>query len=334
MQLCLCTDSVSNLALEEALDLASGFDGCAIELAVGEGSSVSAQRVLQLLEDRQAMASFRQLFASRGLSIAAVNCTGWALKSAFSEDFAATVRAAIHLASALEVDKLVTVSGCAGTPPTLLAIEWMTFAWPREYYKDLDAQWREVAALWRELVAEAAAHGIRSIALEFHPLQLVSNVPTLKWFRELVGPMVGATIDPGTMFWQQVDPISAIHALGPAVHHVHLKDVEVHEKQLPTAGTVLTTTPFEEPRQRAWTFRTVGIGRGDDFWGPLLRTLHDVGYDDMASISNKDSYIPQGFATNLAVRFVSRQLTKLNREVRQADRTSSDIPRTKNAVSS
>ena len=89
MQLCLNTDSVSHLALDQALDLAAGFDGCAIELAVGEGSSLPAQRVLQLLEDRHAMASFRQSLASRGLPIAAVNCSGWALKSAFGEEFAA-----------------------------------------------------------------------------------------------------------------------------------------------------------------------------------------------------------------------------------------------------
>ena len=82
-------------------------------------------------------------------------------------------------------------------------------------------QWDALLALWRELASIAADHGVR-VALELHPLQLVFNVPTLLELRDAVGPTVGANLDPSHLFWQQMDPLAVIRALGPAIHHVHL----------------------------------------------------------------------------------------------------------------
>ena len=316
MELCLFTGCLPKLPFDEALDVAAGLDGIAVELAAGDRSTLPPERVFELLEDPAALASFQEKFTSRGLRVAAVNCSAWALESTFGDEFAQNVKAAIRLAQALGADKIVTLSGCPGTPPTIKAMEWMTVRWPRDYYEDLGAQWNQVVELWKDVADYAAAHGIRSIAFDLHPLQVVSNAPTLRRFRAEVGPVIGASIDPGTMFWQQMDPVSVIHALGPAVHHVHLKDVEVYPDQLAVSGTVLTTTPHEEPRQRAWTYRTLGFGRDAGFWGPFFQALRDVGYSDVVSVANRDPYLPQQLGAEMAARFANGLLSKTEQPVR------------------
>jgi sugar phosphate isomerase/epimerase len=313
--LCLYTDCVSNLAFDEALDLAVDLGASAVEIAVGDRSSLPPERVLELLDDPAALASFQEMFRSRGLRLAAVNCSAWALESAFGDEFSGIMKAVIRLAQALQVDKIVTLSGCPGTPPTIRAIEWMTLPWPPDYFEALDAQWNEGVELWKDVAGYATAHGIRSIALDLHSLQLVSNAPALRRFRAQVGSLIGANIDPGTMFWQQMDPVSVVRALGPAVHHVHLKDMEIHSGQLAASGAVLTTTPQEEPRLRAWCYRTVGFGRDAGFWSPFLQALRDVGYRDVVSVANRDPYLPQDLGASLAARFVSGLLSRDDQEV-------------------
>ena len=118
-------------------------------------------------------------------------------------------------------------------------------------------------------------HGVRRIAFELHPLYLVYNVPTLERMRSAVGPVIGANVDPSHMFWQQMDPIAVIRALGPAVHHVHLKDTELVPEQVAIAG-VLDQRPFEDPAGRAWGFRTVGRGHDAGFWAAFVAALREA----------------------------------------------------------
>ena len=126
------------------------------------------------------------------------------------------------------------------------------------------------------------------IAFELHPLHLVYNVPTLLRMREAVGPVIGANLDPSHLFWQQMDPLAVIRALGPAIHHVHLKDTQIVADQVALAG-VLDQRPFEDVANRAWVFRTVGRVHGAEFWSAFVRELAAVGYDDALSIENEDA---------------------------------------------
>jgi sugar phosphate isomerase/epimerase len=92
------------------------------------------------------------------------------------------------------------------------------------------------------------------------------------------------------MFWQQMDPVRAVEALGGAVHHVHLKDLAFQD-ELALAG-VLDSRSFAEPSQRAWIFRTVGRGHDAVFWRSFVESLHGVGYDGVLSIENEDPLQP------------------------------------------
>jgi sugar phosphate isomerase/epimerase len=311
MELALYTHSVSNLPFDAALDLAVGIGTSAIELAVGDHLSAPRMRILELLENPTELRAFKDKITSRGLRLAAVNSLGWPVQPEFEKHIEA-VKGAIRLAHELGVDKLVTVSGCLGEPPTMRAMNWLPFPAPADYgeipvdyNKTLDEQWNRTADAWSELTDYAVVHGIRKIALSPHPLQLVYNVPTLLRFRGQVSSVIGANVDPANMFWQQMDPIRAIHALGPAVHHVHLNDVGIHRAQLELGGVFPNTTVYEEPRQRAWTYRVLGEGGHDaDYWRAFLQALREVGYDDILTIAQKDPFYLKEVGVIRAAQFV------------------------------
>ena len=122
-----------------------------------------------------------------------------------------------------------------------------------------------------------------------HPMHLVYNVPTLLRMRDEVGPILGANLDPSHLFWQLMDPVTVIRTLGPAIHHVHLKDTQLQPERLAIAGVLDPGGPGGH-RERAWNFRTVGVGHDRSFWVPFLEALREVGYDDALSIENEDPF--------------------------------------------
>jgi sugar phosphate isomerase/epimerase len=240
-----------------------------------------------LLADGRARDTFVAAFASRGLRIAALNCSAWPLHPVLGPTHAKLIRDVIRLANQLDVRKIVTMSGCPGDGREASTIDWVWYPWPEDTVALLERQWAEAIPFWVEMGAFARDHGVERVAFELHPLHLVYNVPTLLRMREAVGPVIGANVDPSHMFWQQMDPIAVVRALGPAVHHVHLKDTALVPEQVALAG-VLDQRPFDDPAQRAWVFRTVGRGHDRDFWSAFVSSLAEVGYDDVLSIENED----------------------------------------------
>ena len=291
MDLCLYTDSVDRLSFEGALDLAVEAGCGAIEIAAGGQSSAPHLRIDELLADDGKRRTFADAFATRGLRIAALNCSAWPLHPVRGEADARLIRDVIRLAGVLGVDKIVTMSGCPGDGPAASTINWIWYPWPADALALLERQWAEAIPFWQEMAAFALDHGITRIAFELHPLHLVYNVPTLLRMRDEVGPVIGANVDPSHMFWQQMDPLAVVRTLGSAVHHVHLKDTQVVPDQVALAG-VLDQRPFEDPANRAWIFRTIGRSHGPEFWTAFVRELQEAGYDDALSIENEDALQP------------------------------------------
>jgi sugar phosphate isomerase/epimerase len=287
MELCLYTDSVPRLSFEGALDLAARIGARGIEIAAGGQSPAPHMRIATLLEDDRARERFRDAFESRGLRIAALNCSAWPLHPVVGEEHAELIRGVIRLAGHLGVSKIVTMSGCPGDGRDASTINWVWYPWPPDTAALLERQWDEAIPFWVEMGGYAREHGVERIAFELHPLHLVYNVPTLLRMREAVGPVIGANVDPSHMFWQQMDPIAVVRALGPAVHHVHLKDTQLVADQVALAG-VLDQRPFGDPARRAWVFRTIGRGHDRTFWSSFVAALDEIGYDDVLSIENED----------------------------------------------
>ena len=89
---------------------------------------------------------------------------------------------------------------------------------------------------------------------------LVWNPETLFRLRAAVGPMVGLNLDPSHLIWMGADPIAVARALGPAIHHVHGKDVRL-ERGVVEVNGLLETKPIDDVAGRAWNYVAVGAGR-------------------------------------------------------------------------
>lgn len=303
MELSLYTDSVEQLSLEDALDLAVATGCAAVEIAAGGQSSAPHMRVFELLADAGKRDAFRGAITGRGLRIAALNCSAWPLHPLRGREDAELIRATIRLAELLGVRKIVTMSGNPGDGAGSSTINWIWYPWPQDAVELLERQWAEGIPFWREMAAYAADHAVERIALELHPLHLVYNVPTLVRMRAEVGSIIGANVDPSHMFWQRMDPLVVVRTLGEAVHHVHLKDTEIIDDQVALAG-VLDQRSFSDPTKRAWVFRTIGRAHGRSFWGAFIGALREAGYDDVLSIENEDVQQPAAEGVAEAASFI------------------------------
>jgi sugar phosphate isomerase/epimerase len=308
MEIALYTDSLPDHTLEEALDVAARVGATAIEIATGGQSAAPHLRIDELLGDAVRRRAFRDAFDSRGLRIAALNCSAWPLHPTVGERHVALIRSTIRLAAELGVSRIVTMSGSPGDGARGTAVNFVWYPWPSDSMALLERQWAEAIDLWRDVGVEARAAGIEQLAFELHPLHLVYNVPTLLRMREAVGPIVGANLDPSHLFWQGMDPLAVIRALGPAVHHVHLKDTQIVADQVALAG-VLDQRPFDDPSRRAWVFRTVGAVHDRAFWASFVAALRDAGYDDVLAIENEDAGLSPEAAVEQAARFMAPLLS-------------------------
>jgi sugar phosphate isomerase/epimerase len=314
MELSHYTDSVPNLTLDDALDLSVDVGCSSVEIAAGGQSSAPHMKIFELQRSASARAELAGKLTDRGLRMSAMNCSAWPMHPVHGDKHLHIMKAAVEVAGELGIDKIVTMSGCPGDSPNAKLINWIFYPWPPEGMDLLERQWAQTIAFWSEFAPFAADHGITKIALELHPMHLVYNVPTLLRLREAIGPIIGANVDPSHMFWQRMDPAACVRALGDAVHHVHLKDVEYRDDQLGLAG-VLDNRGFGSPAQRAWTFRTVGKGHGAEFWKPFLDALVDIGYDDAVSMENEDPIQPAAEGITEAAAFILKLMPPLGRQV-------------------
>jgi sugar phosphate isomerase/epimerase len=303
LELGLYTDSLEHLGFEAALDVAAAIGATGIEIATGGQSSAPHLRIDELLGDAAKRREFAAAFERRGLRIAALNCSAWPLHPVVGDAHVALIRSTFRLAGELGVRKIVSMSGCPGDGPGGSTVNFAWYPWPADAVAMLERQWAEAIDLWQDLAEEARTAGVERIAFELHPLHLVYNVPTLLRMREAVGPLIGANLDPSHLFWQQMDPLAVIRALGPAVQHVHLKDTELRSDQVAIAG-VLDQRPFEDPANRAWVFRTAGSVHGAAFWSAFVAGLREVGYDDVLAIENEDAGLTPEAAVEQAARFM------------------------------
>ena len=304
MQLGLYTDSVPDLSLPDALDLAVQIGASAVELATGGQSSAPHLELDQLLRSAEARSRLLDALDRRGLHISALNCSAWLLHPAVGDAHRSIVERTIRLAEMLGVTTVVTMSGCPGDRADAAVVNWPWYPWPPDLTDLRARQWEAVIDLWRDLGPFASDHGVTSVALELHPLQMVYNVPTLLELRDAIGPGIGANLDPSHLFWQQMDPLAVARALGPAIRHVHLKDTAVVPDQVALAG-VLDHRTFDTPTSRAWNFRTVGAGHDATFWRGFLAALAEAGFDGTLSIENEDRSLEPVDSVRAGAAFIS-----------------------------
>jgi len=276
---------------EAALDAVASLGAGAVEVGTGGYPGGGHCDTAALLADASAARRWHAAVVDRGLVVSALSAHANPLHPVEAERAAARslLDRTLALAERLEVPVVNAFSGCPGDGAGGREPNWITTAWPPEYARVLRWQW-EACALpyWTEVAEVAARRGV-TIAIEPHPGFLVYNVRTLLRLRAAAGPAIAANFDPSHLWWQGADPLTVIAALGEAaaLAHVHAKDTELLGDRIARDG-VIETTPADSPDDRAWRFRTVGLGHPESDWAALLAALRDAGYDGAVSVEHED----------------------------------------------
>ena len=300
------TALLSQFSLDQVIDKLKSLDISTVELGTGNYPG-DPHCKLSLLNDRKALKEFKQKLDDNGFSISALSCHGEPLhpNPAIRKANQDVQKKTILLAEKLGVPVVIDFSGCPGESKNAKYPNWVTSPWPPHYQELLKWQWETVAIpFWADRTKFAANHGVK-IALEMHPGFLVYNPETMLKLRAACGANIGANYDPSHMFWQGIDPIKAIRVLGDSIFHVHAKDTQMYDWNLPRTG-VLDMKQYTDEKNRAWIFRTVGFGHGAEWWAEFISTLRMYGYDYVMSIEHEDSLMSPNEGLTKAAEFLNR----------------------------
>ena len=264
-----------------------------MELGVG-GYSPAPHATVALAGDRAGRDRLLATLADAGLELSALNVSGNPLHpdERVARRHGAELRAAIELAELLGVPRVVAMSGCPGAPggggfPVFAGGAWlpdMEGLWER--------QWEVIAPYWRELStwAAGAAPGV-TVCLELHPGTSIYNPESYARLRSVTRDNVRVNLDPSHFWWQGIDPVTAVEALGDAVAFVHGKDTLLHPDRIARHGVLDFRWP-SDAETMPWHFAAVGGGRPLEEWVVLLQAVRAAGYDDVVSIEHEDPRLP------------------------------------------
>lgn len=304
MRIGVFTALFGNLSFEAALDRAVAAGVSAVEIGAGGYPGQPHCPVDELLASESARQKYMEAITSRGLILSAfsVHANPVSPDKAEAQKADEDFRKAVRLAALLDIPVVNAFSGLPAGSPNDTMPNWVTCPWPPHFLQILDYQWNEVTIpYWREAGKFAGEHGLK-VAFEMHPGMLVYNVETLLKLREAVGPMLGCNFDPSHLFWNGVDPVAAIRALGEAIFHVHGKDCYVDTLNIAVNGCN-DNKPYGQIAKRAWTFRSIGYGHDAKTWKDIISALRLVGYDYVISIEHEDALmsIDEGLAKGVAM---------------------------------
>jgi sugar phosphate isomerase/epimerase len=300
------TPLLSQFPLEKVLEKLKKLDITTVELGTGNYPG-DPHCKLSMLENAKQLHEFKKQLDDHGFSISALSSHGNSLHpdAATAKGFEDTSKRTVELAAKLGVPVVVDFSGCPGDSDSAKFPNWVTCPWPPEYLEVLDWQWeKKVAPFWREHGKFAKEHGVK-IAIEMHPGFVVYSPETMLKLRAIAGDSVGCNYDPSHMFWQGIDPIKAVRVLGDAIFHVHAKDTQIYDYNLPKAG-VLDTKKYTDERNRSWIFRACGYGHPYGWWKEFVSTLRMYNYDYVLSIEHEDSLMSPDEGLSKAAEFLNQ----------------------------
>jgi sugar phosphate isomerase/epimerase len=287
MKLGFVSDSLGAMSFDDMLDNAARMGVSGVEVNTCGWSTAPHFDLKKMVGDARAQKKFRKAFSDRGLEIISLNANGNPLHPTDpkqGEDLKATIR----VAGEMGIKTVCTMSGLPAGSPSDAMPNWVVSSWPPETQAILKYQWEEkLIPFWSDIVALAKVCGVERIALELHGNQCVYNVPSLFRLRDVVGPVVGANLDPSHLFWMGADPLVAAETLGDAVYHVHAKDTFLNAPVQATTSLLENGSLMNIPA-RSWSYITLGFGHGEEWWRQFCYRLKMGGYDGWLSIEHED----------------------------------------------
>jgi len=294
---------------EDTLDYIKRVGCDTIEIGTGNYPAAVHCDLNALLKSEKKAKEWVSKFVDRGLTISALSCHGnnihpdKAIATEHHEIFVKT----IELAAMTGVKNVITFSGCPGGCKSDTTPNWVTCPWPTDFSDILKYQWEEVAIPYWSAQNDFAKKNKVKIAFEMHPGFIVYNTETMLKIRKSCGTQIGSNFDPSHLFWQGMDPVVSLRALGNAVFHFHAKDCRIYSENSLENG-VLDTKSYADEINRSWIFRTVGYGHDADVWKNIISTLRLIGYDGTLSIEHEDSLMSSNEGFEKAVAFLKEMV--------------------------
>jgi sugar phosphate isomerase/epimerase len=287
MKIGMVTDSLGHLPYGKMLDAAAALGIQGLEFNACNWTSAPHFNLAALVKDAGKRQKLLSDLKSRNLALIALNANGNQLHPTGGGKQSDDLYDTIRVAGDLGVKTVVLMSGLPGGAPGEKMPNWVISSWPPETQAILKYQWEDVLLpYWHRLAAHAEQHGVR-LAVELHGNQVVYNVPTLLRLRREIGDIVGANLDPSHLMWMGADPLAAIDALGPAIHHTHAKDTMINRPVAALTSRLENGSLMDIPG-RSWSYITLGYGNDESWWRDFCYRLRMVGYDGWLSIEHED----------------------------------------------
>jgi sugar phosphate isomerase/epimerase len=309
VEIALMSASMLDRPWERMLDAAVTHGIGQIEACGGGHIPTLHYDPVRLARDAGELARFRDSLEQRGLSLCAFSCHGNPLhpdlERARSDhaDFLATC----HLAGELGVRHVSLLAGLPAGGPGDRTPNWIVnsaFPGLADVYR---WQWEErVLPYWREAAGVAEDHGV-VLCVEPHSADVVYNTPTFRRLRDEIGPAIAMNFDPSHLWWQGMDPVAVVEAVGPDIRTCHVKDACLDRRLIERDGVA---SPLEYDRwdERPWTFSTPGYGHSELFWSRLVIALRRVGYAGTLSIECEDPFLTPDDTLGASVELLKRVL--------------------------
>jgi sugar phosphate isomerase/epimerase len=291
----LFTDALSHMSRRDALAWCADRGLDAVELGVGGWSPRPHLELDLLLREPGERDRLQGELREHGLELACVNAAGNVLHPdpAVRAVHEGALRGALELAQRLGVGTVVTMSGSPGPRAVRPATGQIGVFAVWSLTPDDEPLWRwqfdeVVGPFWEELsrTASADAPDVR-ICLELHPGVTVYGVDTFAVLAERTGPNVGVNLDPSHFWWQGIDPVAVVDALGDRIGFAHGKDTTIYPDRVRLRGVIDAAYPVD-PARAPWHFSAVGDGHEVGEWRRLLAALRRAGYDGVVSIEYED----------------------------------------------
>lgn len=161
--------------------------------------------------------------------------------------------------------------------------------WGRFFFFPYGQGWAEYeqqfADRFTPILDKFQEYGVK-FAIEIHPNSFVYDTLTAERALELVNyhPCLGYNLDPANVLYLSLSAELLVDRLKDRIFHVHAKDAELVEHNLPLGGSLMQG----DMRRLDRSFRFRIPGWGDVKWKKLITELSMVGYNGVLSYEHED----------------------------------------------